>query len=564
MQGKLEAIKNSALWAAYGDALGFITELTDTSGLKRRAAVERVDKTVPWTRLVGGRFGVQINLPAGSYSDDTQLRLSTSRAIRGDGEFDPEAFAKVELPVWTSYALGAGRGTKAAASNLARKDVAWFSNFFDTSQGNYVSGGGNGAAMRIQPHVWAAGNSDTERYLNAVVRNSICTHGHPRGFFGAVAYAICLRQTILDMQILEPHDWAYVAELFSLVPDIIRSDPELGTFWLPTWEDRSRMTIDTATEMMQNEWVADVKAAINNLDLPINISYEKTLDEIGALSSGHRGSGMKSSLASMLLSWLYRDEDPNVALSVSANLLQSDTDTIASMAGAIIGAVSKVAPSNDIQDKGYILYEAERMFKISTGGVAETFAYPELLEWQPPKTQLEVFGLANKKPALAGLGFCESLNSDYFAQDKSKGVWQWQKMEFGQTILCKRRENPKALPVENYPATATKLFSHTSLRRVDSDVKSQPQLRQPALFSGDNDGRNSGKGSKQTKPLSVDQATDRAIRAGFDPFTIGQMLLELLDGENGIERAVAYSAIIAKARIARERVRQNDTNEMDL
>src|SRR6266571_942461 len=139
---RLKIVQHSALWAAYGDALGFITELVDNAGLKRRIKASYVTSAVAWRRLVGGRFGAEIDLPAGCYSDDTQLRLATSRAIRGDGTFDVEAFVKVELPVWLSYALGAGRGTKLAAASLKSPDVAWFSNFFDKSKVRYVDCGG--------------------------------------------------------------------------------------------------------------------------------------------------------------------------------------------------------------------------------------------------------------------------------------------------------------------------------------------------------------------------------------------------------------------------------------
>lgn len=59
-----------------------------------------------------------VDLPAGCYSDDTQLRLATSGSILGDAHFDVETFAKVELTIWPSYALGGGRGTKAAAAVL--------------------------------------------------------------------------------------------------------------------------------------------------------------------------------------------------------------------------------------------------------------------------------------------------------------------------------------------------------------------------------------------------------------------------------------------------------------
>src|ERR1700729_2272988 len=115
----LQSIQNSMLWAAYGDALGFITELVSSKEVYKRTHANVASKTVPWFYMVGGHYGAEIELPAGSYSDDTQLRLAVCRAIRGDGIFDVEAFAKIELPIWLSYSLGAGKGTKAAAAALA-------------------------------------------------------------------------------------------------------------------------------------------------------------------------------------------------------------------------------------------------------------------------------------------------------------------------------------------------------------------------------------------------------------------------------------------------------------
>jgi ADP-ribosylglycohydrolase len=144
------------MWAAAGDALGFITELTDVKGLKWRARISTVRTTIPWRRSIGGKFGTVVELPAGAYSDDTQLRLATSRSIRSDGEFDVETFAKVELPVWLCYALGGGHSTKAAARAVGHPDVNWYSNFFEDKAVTYMGSGGNGAAMRIQPLVWAS------------------------------------------------------------------------------------------------------------------------------------------------------------------------------------------------------------------------------------------------------------------------------------------------------------------------------------------------------------------------------------------------------------------------
>src|SRR5438309_1907051 len=120
----------SMRWAAWADALGFISELTTEAGLRRRLRGRQLTEPVSWARRVGGRFGVDMTLPAGCYSDDTQLRLATARAIRANG-FDVEAFAKVELAAWPSYALGGGRATKAAAANITKASTPWFANFHE-------------------------------------------------------------------------------------------------------------------------------------------------------------------------------------------------------------------------------------------------------------------------------------------------------------------------------------------------------------------------------------------------------------------------------------------------
>ncbi|WP_093177118.1 ADP-ribosylglycohydrolase family protein [Pseudovibrio sp. Tun.PSC04-5.I4] len=111
------AVTNSALWAAAGDAIGWMTELSrGPGGVKHRTGQATVSEPIAWLRLIGGRNGVKVDLPAGTYSDDTQLRLCVSRAIRGNGVFDVEAFAKIEMTAWQGYCLGAGVGSKAAAA----------------------------------------------------------------------------------------------------------------------------------------------------------------------------------------------------------------------------------------------------------------------------------------------------------------------------------------------------------------------------------------------------------------------------------------------------------------
>src|SRR5687767_7442698 len=64
-----EAVVSSARWAAWADAIGFITELTASrEEVMRRAGVEAVAEPIAWRRRIGGRFGPTIELPPGTYS----------------------------------------------------------------------------------------------------------------------------------------------------------------------------------------------------------------------------------------------------------------------------------------------------------------------------------------------------------------------------------------------------------------------------------------------------------------------------------------------------------------
>jgi hypothetical protein len=46
-------------------------------------------------------------------------------------------------------------------------------------------------------------------------------------------------------------------------------------------------------------------------------------------------------------------------------------------------------------------------------------------------------------------------------------------------------------------------------------------------------------------------SSDRVIESNFDQLLIGKLLLQLAEGENGVENVIGYAAIVAKARRAR-------------
>ncbi|MCG2775872.1 MAG: ADP-ribosylglycohydrolase family protein [Desulfobacterales bacterium] len=535
-----EAVKRSALWAAYGDALGYITELTDEKGLKWRAGTARITTTVPWKRKIGGRFGVIVELPAGCYSDDTQLRLATCRAIRGDGKFDVEAFAKVEVPVWLSYALGAGRGSKAAAVSLTRRDAAWTNNFFDNKTARYIDCGGNGAAMRIQPHVWAAiDRSNIETFLPDVIRNAICTHGHSRGILGAVFHALCLAYTLQHKKIPGANEWQDFVDCFRHVPELILKDSELHDFWLPTWEQSSGRNIKASFNDVAGECLKDIDLIREMTKNDPASHYANIVKGTGAMSPQYRGSGTKTAILAVALAWIYK-HSPKEAIEVAANLIGSDTDTIATMSGAIIGAAADEYPPGEICDEIYIKEEASRLCAISHKQKTKSFTYPDLLKWNVSSAQSDFVGTEHGRLAVSGLGYVETLGTSYEQKGKNGAVWQWLQLATGQQIFAKRRLKPVVIPITNLPLQVEKedaIRQHSEGAQASLfDIGRKKEVQRPA---------------PQKQLLTLDQATKQAINSGFNPALIGRMLLEFSECEDGIELAMGFSAIIAKARRVR-------------
>lgn len=552
------AVTNSALWAAAGDALGWITELAREGTVKARAGIERVTRPTEWRRLIGGRAGVRVVLPAGTYSDDTQLRLSVCRAIRGNGVFDAEAFARIELTTWQAYALGAGNGTRTAATNLSKRGVNWFSNFFETKTQSYVNAGGNGAAMRIQPHVWVARSEDGA--LLPVLRDALSSHGHTHGFCGAAFHAAALAEILHTKVIGGLDSWRKHALTLQSIPLAIGEDRQLEEFWRPAWEHKTKRTVQSAVGDAMEELLRDIDLIQELVERDDPTEYGNILDRLGCLSDRYRGSGLKTALAASILAWLHRSRSPESALVESANVLASDTDTIGTMAGALLGAASKVAPNWPIQDREYIEFEARRLSLISQGHSQDEFAYPDLAKWQAPQTQSDAVGRFGSDLAVVGLGVAHPFGKEYVSEDS---VWQWLSLSFGQTVLAKRRKAiRRQVSIDLLPS------GRREGRRL-ADIPTDN--REPGLpfvpQNGDALGRRDVSGhrmayttnnrNQQSGPTQhidmLDFWTDEVIRSNFDDRVLGQFLNRCIDEYGTIEGAVTFAGIVAKAKIARQR-----------
>jgi hypothetical protein len=208
------------------------------------------------------------------------------------------------------------------------------------------------------------------------------------------------------------------------------------------------------------------------------------------------------------------------------------------MAGALLGATQTAPPPEPVMDADYIATEADRLAELAAGAGSTGFNYPDLLRWTPPRTQLDAVGSYEGSLAVAGLGRGEPVGDPTPAKGRDQAVWQWLELRFGQHVLVRRRQRPRPLKRELMPGTAP----------------ASAPLFDPAPV------RPAARPTPTPQRLDLDAATRQAIDSGFDHKLIGRMLIAFADGE-GVDFAVGFAAIGAKARVARRGRRADDGSD---
>jgi ADP-ribosylglycohydrolase len=540
---RLARTESSMVWAAWADALGFISELTNESGLRRRIGTEPLTKPIAWSRRVGGKFGVAADLPVGCYSDDTQLRLATSRSISGHG-FDVEAFARVELTVWPAYALGGGRASRAAASSMTKANASWSTNFYP----GWTDAGGNGAAMRIQPHVWAASDLTEDAFVEDVLRNSIVTHGHPRALVGAVLQSVALAHALDKGRVPGLSEWPMLIDRTHAAFRFFYTNEDLAMFWTPRWEHETgrtlevdwHATVDECAVMMDESELAVTRmmsAGVTGDVDAVSAHYRDLGHHLGLYANESRGSGTATVVAALALAAALPDHPAKSSI-VAAQAVGTDTDTIATMAASIVGAADSFDLPHDVQDLVYLRAEAQRLYRIALHLTAQMFSYPDTLRWSPPQSQLDAVGLADGRPALGGMGWLDFTAGPYGNKD---GVWSWARTSFGPSIIVKHRQNLTSLAQANWPivralktgAPATSPRSEPGLDRRISKLRDvlpkNTQMKvteaQPALFDAADVAVNVSTSAttsvRGSGPIDVDQILAWLKRNHFDDESLG-------------------------------------------
>jgi hypothetical protein len=228
------------------------------------------------------------------------------------------------------------------------------------------------------------------------------------------------------------------------------------------------------------------------------------------------------------LAWCGQDR-PQETIAVAAGALGSDTDTVATMAGALLGAVADSEPDGPIADRDLHVSEARRLYALSVGEQVESFAHPDPLHWQPPDALADALGIIDDQPVIAGLGGV-TLEGDLIRG--KQGSWQWASTHYGQRVLIKRRDELVELPDHARPrprAPGPRMRSCAT--DAASPVAAQPQ---PEL------------------PDDPEQGALLAAGERFDARLVGTLWRHYASSPNGGAAKAAYFAALAAELYARE------------
>jgi ADP-ribosylglycohydrolase len=293
---ELDRATGSLIGLALGDALGMPTQSFSLESIRERYGVI--------SRLEPGPADQPIapGMAAGSVTDDTeQAMLLAEILIAGDGDIDSRKFADA-LRNWEHDMIR--RGSLDLLGPSTRAALSALDQGADPEEAG-AGGATNGAAMRIAPVGVAFKNGP--RLLRAVHQASLVTHNTRLGMGAAAAVAAAVSAGI---------DGATVAQAIDQGIEGSRKGSRLG-HWIAGGDIASRV-----------EYFRPVITSKQGIEL---IDFLNTV-------VGTSVASQESVVAAMLIADHFADA-PFEGLCIAASV-GGDTDTIAAIAGAILGSCS--------------------------------------------------------------------------------------------------------------------------------------------------------------------------------------------------------------------------------
>ena len=315
--------------AAVGDALGWPNESRSNNLIK---SYNKYETFQDWKRYTGGKYWKhQEIIKKGEYSDDTQLIISTARSLLRQKDW-ANNFYNIELPFWLEYERGGGRATRTAAKILKRGQKPWLGTTKELTE--YFNAGGNGVAMRILPHV-VYEQHNIKNLIGKVVINGMYTHGHPRALIGATCYAYALEIFSQKQDVLKYGELVEKLiedkEIWTTFPNIERVEE-----WKKQFEKIHKNEFDIVWKENVDIIINELKQIRENLKRGVLDVTSNSLEKLGVFDKKIGGAGDITTVAAIYLASKYAT-DPQKAIIEAANLKGADTDTIASMTGALLG-----------------------------------------------------------------------------------------------------------------------------------------------------------------------------------------------------------------------------------
>jgi ADP-ribosylglycohydrolase len=285
---------------AVGDALGMPTQSMS------RAAIAAAYGPVTGLLDAVATQPIAPSMPAGSITDDTEQAIMLARLlIDGRGKVDPYVFADALL-IWEADMIRRGSAdllgpsTKKALSRLQEGVPAEEAGRAGTT---------NGAAMRVTPVGIAMPSADLNALVDAVASTAMVTHNTTLGIAGAAAVAATVSAGI---------DGASLSEALDAGEKAAAIGGERG-YWAAGGDIAARI-----------RWA---RAWMRELD------RGAVADAVG-LVIGTSVASQESVVAAFALAEALGNE-PAAALRLAAEL-GGDTDTVAAICGAMLGAVHGV------------------------------------------------------------------------------------------------------------------------------------------------------------------------------------------------------------------------------
>ncbi|MEJ7657608.1 MAG: ADP-ribosylglycohydrolase family protein [Thermoleophilaceae bacterium] len=352
--------RGTLLAAAAGDALGWPIEPRGRR-IGGSGTLEPQPRFVAWRRGEGGGFAPhEEEIPAGTYSDDTQLMIAVARSLLRTEWW--KHLTEVELPLWLLYEMGGGGAIRRAAQGWLRARTPWAG--VTARVESYFEAGANGAAMRVAPHAVRRAHERTFTGVRkAVLADALTTHGHPRAILGAQLFAYgcwtAMRRReplafgeLIDRCLVDVRVWSSFDE---------NSPP-------PAWAAVAPKGYSATWEATVEEIVDLLNVGREGLSRGALAVDHSVLEQLGCFGP-HGGSGTITAAAALFLASRHASQ-PRQGLVAAAFARRADTDTLAAMSGALLGAIHGEEwlgqLSDAVQDHDYLSDLADQLLNRDT------------------------------------------------------------------------------------------------------------------------------------------------------------------------------------------------------